>query len=112
MNLDELVESIQNPDVELKKQLEIFIENWKMDSSSIEDLSSMIEKWHGNVWFSSDKNSNQFYENWTQFKYDAINSIGGITMNERLYWFGLFEIWDTANNDLKKTIRIKLKAEY
>ncbi len=111
MNLDELVESIQNSDVELKKQLKSLIEKWKIDSSSLEDLSFMIEKWHGNVWFSSDKNSNQFYESWNEFKDKAINSIGGMTMNERLYWFGLFEIWDNSNSDLKKTIYIKLKAE-
>ena len=111
MNLDELVESIQNSDVELKKQLKFLIEKWKIDSSSLEDLSFMIEKWHGNVWFSSDKNSNQFYENWNEFKDKAINSIGGMTMNERLYWFGLFGIWDNSNSDLKKTIYIKLKAE-
>jgi hypothetical protein len=111
MNIDELVESIQNSDIELKKQLEFLIKKWKTDTSSIEDLSLMIEKWHGNVWFSSDKNSNHFYENWKRLKDNAINSIGGMTMNERLYWFGLLEIWDNSNSDEKKTIRIKLKAE-
>ena len=111
MNLDELVESISKSDAELKNQLKIIVEKWKMDSSSTNDLDYMIGKWHGNVWFSSDKNSNLFYKNWCDFKSDAIDSINGMTMNERLFWFGLFDIWDISNNDSKKKIRIKLKAE-
>ena len=110
MNLNELVESIQIPDVLLKKQLESLINNWKADSSSIDELSNMIEKWHGNVWFSSDKSSNLFYKNWREFKIKAIDSINGMTLNERLYWFGLFEIWDKSDDDLQKRIRMKLKA--
>jgi hypothetical protein len=111
MNLDEIVESIQISDIKLKQQLKSLIEIWKKDNSSLEDLSYMIEKWHGNVWFSSDKNSNQFYENWNKFKDKAINSNGGLKLNERLYLFGLLEIWDNSNGDLKEVIRIKLKAE-
>ena len=110
MNLDELVESIQISDVELKNQLKILINNWKKDRSSIEELSNMIEKWHGNVWFSSDYSSNLFYKSWLEFKNNAINSIDGMTINERLYWFGLFEIWDLSEAESKKTIRRKLKA--
>jgi hypothetical protein len=111
MNLDDLVESIHHSDIDLQKQLKFLIENWKKDSSSLEDLSLIIEKWQGNVWFSSNKNSNEFFEKWNEFKDKAINSIGGMTMNERLYWFGLFEIWDNSNSESKKTICIKLKAK-
>jgi hypothetical protein len=111
MNLDELVESIENSDVGLRKQLEIIVSNWKTDNSSIEDLIYLIGKWHGNVWFSGDESSNLFYENWCEFKNIAVSSIKGMTFNERLYWFGLFEIWDKSNDAFKKTIRLKLKAE-
>ena len=110
MNLDELVESIQIPDVLLKKQLKGLVNNWKTDSSTIEELSNMIEKWHGNVWFSSDNSSNLFYKNWCKFKINAIDSINGMTLNERLYWFGLIEIWDKSDDNLQKKIRLKLNA--
>jgi hypothetical protein len=112
MNLDELFESIPNSDIELKNQLKVFISDWKRNSTSLEELTSMIGKWHGNVWFSTDKTSNQFYENWNEFKENAINSIGGMTMNERLYRFGLFEIWDKSNTEDQERIRFKLKADY
>jgi hypothetical protein len=109
MNLDELIASIS--DSELKNQLKQVVLEWKMSNSSIENLSKTIEKWHGNVWFSARENSDKFYKDFCEFKISAINNINGMTLNERLYWFGLFDIWDKSTKDLKKTIRFKLKAD-
>jgi len=36
---------------------------------------------------------------WTEFKNSAIDGISAMTMNERLYWFGLFELFENVKND-------------
>lgn len=111
MILDELVSSIPNSEIELKNQLTSFVYDWKMNNSSIEDLVYLIEKWNGNVWFKSENKQNDFYKNWIKFKTQIIDSISGMTVNERLYCFGLFDIWDKSNSESKRIIRIKLKVE-
>ena len=39
---------------------------------------------------------------WTEFRKSAIDGIGGMTMNERLYWFGLFDLFNNAKNDAEE----------
>jgi hypothetical protein len=71
----------------------------------------MLTKWHGNVWFQNEQNQNEFYDVLETFKKEAIEGIGGMTMNERLYWFGLFDLWDNSDEDDKNRIRNKLHAK-
>jgi hypothetical protein len=110
MNLDELVQSIPNSESDLRNRLFHWIDIWKRNDESIEELCYLIEKWHGNVWFKEDDISNKFHRDWIQFKTSLIYNIGGMTVNERLFHFGLFEIWDSADEKEKSTIRSKLKA--
>lgn len=108
MNLDELVASV--PEVELRNGLFRWVNAWKKDDSSIEDLAFLIGKWHGNVWFNNTDESNGFNERFQAFKSMAIVGVGGLTLNERLYWFGLFEEWDSSNESVQARIRVKLHA--
>jgi hypothetical protein len=108
MNLDELVNSV--PEVKLREQISHGVNEWKKDDSAIEKLVYLIEKWHGNVWFEDTDASNEFYARFQEFKRTAIERVGGLTLNERLYWFGLFEQWDNANEMKKAQIRTKLHA--
>ncbi len=110
MNIDDLVNSIPDEDSELRDNLRKWVEEWKQSEDSIEDLDQMVGKWHGNVWFKSEEELNKFHENWQNFKVNAIDSLGGLTVNERLYWFGLFDLWDQSDENGKKQIRRKLKA--
>ena len=108
MNLDELVNSI--PEKEQREQLFTWIQEWKKDHSDVEALGDMIEKWHGNVWFKCQEQQDKFYENFIKFKEEAIEGVDGMTVNERLYWFGLFDEWDNSNEEGQLRIRGKLHA--
>lgn len=110
MNLDELVNSIPESEAELKVALKQWVEAWKQDDKSIDELGFLIGKWHSNVWFKDTNISNKFYSDFTKFKEQAIEGIGGMTMNERLYFFSLFEKWDKSNENVKAVIYRKLKA--
>jgi hypothetical protein len=110
MNLDELVNSIPNSESELKQDLKKWIDDWKMNDKNIDDLEPLIGKWHGNVWFKDQQVSNKFYEDFRKFNEKAILGVGGITMIERLYWFGLLDLWDSSDSKIKSIIRLKLKA--
>lgn len=111
MNLDELVESIPNSESELRTRLKNWISDWKKSDSTLTELTYLMEKWNGNIWFKEEQTQNLFYQNWSSFKTRAIDSIDGMTINERLYWFGLFNIWDNSNAEFKKIIRTKLKVK-
>ncbi len=39
---------------------------------------------------------------WTEFRNSAIDGIGGMTMNERLYWFGLFDLFENAKDNVEQ----------
>ena len=92
MNLDDLVRSIPNRETALRDEFARLIDVWKRTPGSLEDLDYLVTKWHGNVWFQNSADSDIFLRNWRSFKTEAINALGGMTSNERLYFFGLFEL--------------------
>jgi hypothetical protein len=108
MNLDELVASV--PEEELREGLSYWVKAWKQDESDIKNLACVIGKWHGNVWFKSINESNGFNERFQAFKSVAIEGNGGFTLNEKIYYFGLFEEWDRSNEAGQLRIRAKLYA--
>lgn len=108
MNLDELVNSV--PERGLRDQLSHWVDGWKSDESDVESLSALIRKWHGNVTFSEPRAQDEFYGHLEQFEKAVIEAIGGMTVNERLYWFGLFDHWDSADERAKRRLRSKLHA--
>ncbi len=89
MNIDELVNSITES--KLRDRLAKWVNEWKSDDSDIHELYEVVAKWHGNTWFQDEAESNQFYANLQSFKAQAIEGLGGFTVNERLYWFVLFD---------------------
>ena len=109
MNLDELVESI--PERELRAQLSKWVDGWKRDDTDVDALSALIEKWHGSVWFDDRQAQSVFYERFQKFRAQIIQRIGGMTVNERLYWLGLFDHWDLSDDASRKRIRTKLRAD-
>lgn len=108
MNIDELVSSIE--ETELRENLGHWVCEWKKDESDINKLYELVAKWHGNVWFKDQAKQNEFWSNLQSFKESAVNGIGGMTVNERLYWFGLFKEWDSSNESNQQRIRSKLHA--
>lgn len=110
MTLDELVDSIPDNESELKQSLAEWILYWKNDETGVHRLDSMLGKWHGNVWFKNDFDSNNLWKNILNFKSQIIDKIGGMTLNERLYHFSLMEIWDNSDKKRQETIKFKLLA--
>ena len=108
MNLDELVTSV--PEAKLKVELLQWVAEWKKDSSDVNRLYELAAKWHGNTWFADSQAQNQFWANLQIFKQQAINGLGGMTVNERLYWFGLFDEWDSLSEAEQERVRTKLHA--
>jgi len=108
MNIDELADSISEE--ELRLNLIKCINVWKSDDRDINDLYNMIAKWHGNVWFKSESESNKFYKNIQFFKTQAIDGIGGLTVNERLFFFDLLNEWENTDKSGQIRIRGKIHA--
>lgn len=105
MTLDELTKEIRDFSQEtLLHDLARYIEQWKKDDRNVEALETMVERFFGNVWIPSDEDHSKAYHIWASFKDDAIRGIGGMTMNERLYAFGLFERYDSCNTEAEKRV--------
>ncbi len=109
MNIDELINSISENDKKI--QLLRWVDEWKENYSDVEDLANLISKWLGNVWFNDQEAHNDFYNAFSNFRENVINNIGGMTVNERLYYFGLIAQWDKADNESRKRIRVKINAD-
>ena len=108
MNIDELVDVVTEE--KLRTDLKQLIGRWKADATDVHHLGGLIEAWHGNVGSRSQGIQDEFYKKFQSFQSKAIDGLGGMTMNERLYWFGLFEEWDRSDAIGQERIRGKLHA--
>jgi hypothetical protein len=100
LNIDEVAAAIRSvsPEEPAQHLGELFIE-WKHTDTTAEGLKSRIERAIGYIWFSTDAVPSEVYRLWSEFRSGAIDGIGGMTMNERLYWFGVFERYDEAKTE-------------
>lgn len=105
MNLDELTHAIRavSPDLVVQK-LAYLLLDWKTETSTAEDLRDRVERYLGNSWVGVDEDYNKIYRLWSAFRDEAIAGIGGMTMNERLYWFSLFERFDASHDEEERLI--------
>ena len=112
MNLDELTKNIRKVSKEeIVQKLADHISDWKTDQQNAVDLRESVERLFGNTWIDQRAEFDKVYGMWTEFRNVAIDGIGGMTMNERLYWFGLFELFDKAyNNSEQEKFYAKLMA--
>ena len=72
---------------------------WKESDATAEELASTIERYFGGMWVKSAQSHERAYSIWSTFRRQAIGGIGGMTMNERLYWFALFQRWDSLRDE-------------
>jgi len=97
MNIDDLTNKIRKVSSEKNVQkLADLIQNWKTDEKNAYELRDIVERYIGNTWIDKNADFEKVYGMWSNFKDSAINEIGGMTMNERLYLFGLFEQFDKS----------------
>jgi len=103
MNLDELSEEISKVSSEkVVQDLSGFLVEWKNNSETAEELKDGIERYLGNTWIEKNEDHEKIYQMWSSFRDEAISGIGGMTMNERLYWFGLFDNFDACKSQEEK----------
>jgi hypothetical protein len=113
MNLDELTINIRgvSKDQVVQKLAEHILE-WKTSEKNVAELKEIVERYLGNAWIDKKADFEKVYGMWSDFRDSAINGIGGMTMNERLYWFGLFDLYDNApNNTEQEKFYAKLMAK-
>lgn len=112
MNLDELAREIRSvSDEKVVQDLVDLLVSWKQDQSTAEELQDRVERYIGNSWIAKNEDHAEIYRMWSSFRDEAISAIGGMTMNERLECFGLFERFDACQSkDAKLSIYRKLHA--
>ena len=112
MNLDELAEAIRNVSSErVVQELATLLIEWKSNDKTAEELGNTIERYFGHAWIERNEDHKNLYNMWSAFKNEVISGIEGMTMNERLYWFGLFQRFDAClNQEGKLVIYRKLHA--
>jgi hypothetical protein len=103
MNIDELTNKIRKVSSDKNVQnLAELIQQWKTDEKNATELKENIERYFGNAWIEKKSDFENIYGMWSDFRDSAINGIGGMTMNERLYWFGLFDLFDNAKDTVEQ----------
>jgi len=107
MNIDELIQLYENENSPVIKRIAIIINDWKISDKDVDDLVDVIEKYFGNTWIEDTKEYEKNYRIWTDFKNTEIVSLPGMTMNERLWIFGLIDRFDQLKTDGEKEIIYK-----
>jgi len=109
MTLDQLCASIASSSCDpVAIGLVQRLHGWKFDSASADDLLASVEKYLGNVWIQSDAEYSAIYKAWSEFRDEVGAQLRGMTMNERLYLFGLVGAFDAATS-VAETDRIYAK---
>jgi len=111
MNYDEYIEEARKySSDEVVACLVTHLTDWKSDNTNAVELADSIERFFGNSWITSEETHSHLYKLWSSFKVAAISDIGGMTINERLYWFGLFDRFESATEAEQQVIYAKLCA--
>ncbi|WP_431161568.1 hypothetical protein [Flagellimonas beolgyonensis] len=112
MNLDELIIYLKEISTNEEVQgLASIMRQWKANESDVLELRDLVERYLENIWIDDINLFNKIYERWSIFRDNAVDGIRGMTMNERLYWFGLMELFDNTKSDsVRNNIYKKLLA--
>ena len=115
MNLNELILNIKNLSEGDNSVLSLilYLEDWKKNNKTVLALNHTMEKFRDGFFSNENEdNSKKILTILYYFQNEIIVNIGGMTMNERLYFFSLFDRFDCCkNNKGKEIIYEKLLAK-
>ena len=107
--LEDLKSTVSTPDGAL---VDLFLKRlaaWKEDDSPVDVLVSDLQRILGGIWFSNNERHATVALTLAKLR-DTVESIGGMTMNERLATFELFDRWDGSSEDQRASLYRKLLA--
>ena len=107
--LEALRSGFSPEDASITTQLLSRIDSWRRDATTPGQLMTDLDRTLGNVWFSSDEIHRAVYRVLEKFR-ATVESIGGMTMNERLVMFDLMDVWDQATEEGRRALYGKLEA--
>ena len=92
MNFDDLIAEIRSISADTAVQgVADQLAAWKESSDTADELAVAMERYIGHVWIASTQDHERLYALWSAFRRNSIEAIHGMTMNERLYSFGLLD---------------------
>lgn len=113
MTLRELVTALQeaSSDQAVRGLVEV-LEGWRTDPSTADELYLSVERYIGNSWIASEANHKTVYSLWSDFRNRCVAGRRGMTINERLHCFDLFDAWDSAKTEeARALVRYKIDFE-
>jgi hypothetical protein len=96
-------------DVRLLETFIIRTDEWGGDMSTVTDLLKDLNRILGHVWFSDPAIHQRVFEAIEAFG-KTVAALGGMTVNERLFSFGLLDLWDASSDELRRMLRLKVEA--
>ena len=103
MNLDDLIAEIRGTSADPVVQgIADQLAAWKTSSDTSDELAAGIERYIGQTWIASRQVHERVYALWSAFRRESIETIHGMTMNERLYSFGLYDQFYALQKDSDK----------
>jgi hypothetical protein len=105
MTLGELIPAIQKASSDrVVHGLVDLLQQWRTSADTADDLYQNVERYIGNSWIASDAEHKTIYSLWSAFRAQCIAGRGGMTINERLYCFDLFDAWDNAKTEDERAV--------
>lgn len=108
-DLDILKSTVSSPDAAL---VDLFLKRlgmWTEDDSPVDEFIRELERTLGGVWFSNNELHATVALTLARLR-DAVEAIGGMTMNERLATFGLLSRWDRSSESERRCLYRKVLA--
>jgi hypothetical protein len=107
--LARLAQGFSTPDAALVRLFLDRLRHWRTDDSSVNDLHHDLQKLLESIWFST--NENHALINLALARlHDTINSVPGMTVNERLVIFDLMDVWNQSPSPRQQILRTKILA--
>jgi len=101
---------LSSPDAALVELFLKRLDRWREDESTVEELVSELDRTLGHIWFSSNEAHATVALIIARLR-DTVAAIGGMTMNERLYAFELFDRWDHSSDAERDVLYKKVLAK-